>query len=186
MVRPGPARSRTVQQGLQGNAWVRDIAGVLSVDAVVQFLRLWPLIQSVQGRCWCWTADRLQRRGLPNHGLCPLCQLVGEDIDHLLVQCPFLRAIWFNLFRPRGFLQLLPATTDRLSDWWPPSTAAVAAASRRSFNSLCLLILRAIWMERNARVFEDTACLASTLSERVAADWQEWAQCRTRGRFLGE
>ncbi|KAM0910526.1 hypothetical protein ACQ4PT_014089 [Festuca glaucescens] len=50
LVCPGPARSRTVQQGLRDNAWVRDIGGVLTVDAVVQYLRLWHLIQSVHVR----------------------------------------------------------------------------------------------------------------------------------------
>jgi hypothetical protein len=41
MVRPGIKRSRTVQQGLPDAAWVRDIAGELSVNALVQFLNLW-------------------------------------------------------------------------------------------------------------------------------------------------
>ncbi|KAM0913164.1 hypothetical protein ACQ4PT_012343 [Festuca glaucescens] len=47
LVRPGPIRTRTVQQGLTDAAWVRDITGTLTVDAVVQFLRLWPLVQAV-------------------------------------------------------------------------------------------------------------------------------------------
>jgi hypothetical protein len=40
MVRPGIKRVRTVQRGLQGTSWLLDIAGELSVDAVVQFLKL--------------------------------------------------------------------------------------------------------------------------------------------------
>ncbi|KAM0910028.1 hypothetical protein ACQ4PT_014423 [Festuca glaucescens] len=46
LVRPSIVRSRTVQQGLPGNAWVRDIAGELTVDAVVQYLQLWTRIQN--------------------------------------------------------------------------------------------------------------------------------------------
>jgi hypothetical protein len=46
LVRPGVVRSRTVLQGRENNAWVLDIAGTLTVDAVVQFLHLWPRIQA--------------------------------------------------------------------------------------------------------------------------------------------
>jgi hypothetical protein len=35
LVRPGIKRTRSVQQGLNDVAWVRDIASELSVDAVV-------------------------------------------------------------------------------------------------------------------------------------------------------
>jgi hypothetical protein len=48
LFKPGPICKRTVQQGLTNAAWVRDITGTLTVDAVVQFLRLWPLIQAIQ------------------------------------------------------------------------------------------------------------------------------------------
>ncbi|KAM0858778.1 hypothetical protein ACQ4PT_047617 [Festuca glaucescens] len=235
LVRPGPICRRTVQQGLTDNAWVRDITGTLTVDAVVQFLRLWPLIQAVhldasvadsfawkfsasdefatkptylacfagrtaipaakelwssyaprkhqffgwlaiQGRCW--TADRLQRRGLPNQGVCPLCQTDDEDIDHLLLGCPFAQAVWFNLLRPDGFLRLMPGRGDRLRFWWPNATKRVTA--KLDFNSLCLLIIRSIWLERNARIFEGRACLASVLSDRIQSEWREWKGCRSR------
>jgi hypothetical protein len=120
-----------VLQGRENNAWVLDIAGTLTVDAVVQFLHLWPRIQATSTRAdtpdnfrwkfsasgdystrdtylacfegrtalpaakqvwlsfkplkhkffgWltihdrCWTSDRLARRGLPNNGVCPLCE----------------------------------------------------------------------------------------------------------------
>jgi hypothetical protein len=140
MVRPSIRRSRTVQQGMTGAAWVRDIAGELSVNAVVQYVQLWVRVHNVQlagdgddsiawkwmsngafssrsayraffhGRtalpgaeqvwhayapfkfqfhAWlalrnrCWTAERLARRGLPTHALCPLCDSAIETMDHL-------------------------------------------------------------------------------------------------------
>jgi hypothetical protein len=139
---------------------------------------------AIQNRCW--TADRLQRRGLPNLGNCPLCQLVGEDIDHLLLQCSFSRAVWYNVFRAAGFLHLLPSSADLLSTWWPRSAVRVGAARRRAFNSLCLLVGRGIWTERNARVFDGAASLASSLSDRLSVDWREWERSRISGRILGE
>jgi hypothetical protein len=43
----------------------------------------------------CWTADRLQRRSLPHHEACVLCDQVPETLDHLLVSCVFSRQFWF-------------------------------------------------------------------------------------------
>jgi hypothetical protein len=63
LVRPGVQRMWTVQQGLQNEAWVRDIAGELSVNAVIQYLKLWVELQRVvigDGEDtikWKWTTD---------------------------------------------------------------------------------------------------------------------------------
>jgi hypothetical protein len=73
---------------------------------------------------------------------------------------------------------------DRLAAWWPNAVKRVPA--KRIFNSLCLLIIRFLWLERNARVFEGTAYLASILSERIQSEWREWTNCRGRGRSPGE
>ncbi|KAM0870913.1 hypothetical protein ACQ4PT_039753 [Festuca glaucescens] len=241
LVRPGVINSRTVQQGHNNAAWVRDIVGPLSIDAVVQFLRLWPVVQglvlsdgeqdrfhwkfessasfstrssylacfagrtalpaarqiwysfaplkyrffswlAVQDRCW--TSDRLQRRGLPNQGFCPLCERVDECIDHLLLQCPFSRAIWFKVLRGQGLQRLMPSSTDEIREWWPLASSSLCLGAQRAFNSLCLLVLRSLWLERNARVFEGNACSAAYLTARILEDWQEWSTCR-RGSVRG-
>jgi hypothetical protein len=104
-----------------------------------------------------------------NAGVCQTTALArqaeDEDIDHLLLRCPFAQAIWFNLLRPSALLRLTPGRGDCLGLWWPNAAKRISAKS--DFSSLCLLIIRSIWMERNARVFEGKACLASVLSDRV-------------------
>jgi hypothetical protein len=66
LVRPGIQRSQTVQQGLADSAWVWDIAGELSVNAVVQFMRLWMALRGLATGigadrfAWKWTADTSQ------------------------------------------------------------------------------------------------------------------------------
>jgi hypothetical protein len=47
LVRPGIRRARTVQHGLLDASWVRDIAGQLSVNVVVQFFKLWGELRNV-------------------------------------------------------------------------------------------------------------------------------------------
>jgi hypothetical protein len=62
MVKPRFQKRRTVQQALHQNAWVTDISGELSVDAVVQFLQLWAAVAGTptghgdDAFRWKWTS----------------------------------------------------------------------------------------------------------------------------------
>ncbi|KAM0925286.1 hypothetical protein ACQ4PT_004314 [Festuca glaucescens] len=47
LVKPCVQRRRTVRDGLLGHAWATDIASPLSVDAIVQYLRLWSPIAAI-------------------------------------------------------------------------------------------------------------------------------------------
>jgi hypothetical protein len=44
-----------------------------------------------------WTADRLEKRGWPNCGLCPLCKQCVETVEHLFVHCYFTNRIWRSI-----------------------------------------------------------------------------------------
>jgi hypothetical protein len=63
MVTPSLVRKRLVSDGILGDAWVRDINGELSVDAVVQYMHMWDPVHGVvlsEGEdsfTWKWTAD---------------------------------------------------------------------------------------------------------------------------------
>jgi hypothetical protein len=46
----------------------------------------------------CGPADRLQRRSLPHHEACVLCDQAPETLDHLLMSCVFFEAV-LVLFR---------------------------------------------------------------------------------------
>ncbi|KAM0915717.1 hypothetical protein ACQ4PT_010654 [Festuca glaucescens] len=46
LVKPSVRKWRSVRDGLALNSWVLDIAGELSVDAIVQYLRLWEAIRA--------------------------------------------------------------------------------------------------------------------------------------------
>jgi hypothetical protein len=78
----------------------------------------------VKFHCWLmlqgriWTADRLQRRGLTNHDMCPLCDQEKETAAHIFVLCPFPREVWHA--SSTEFTQLATATSSStsLSAWW--------------------------------------------------------------------
>ncbi|KAM0866672.1 hypothetical protein ACQ4PT_042492 [Festuca glaucescens] len=239
LVRPGLRRSRVLRDGLPNSAWVRDIAGVLTVDAVVQFLKLWGAIRAADihlkagdsdgfrwkwsadgqftsrsayhtffagqvalpgaAQLWhsfapmkfrfhgwlaiwqrCWTADRLQRHGMPNHSICPLCNAAAETYDHLSLQCPFATAVWIAAFQLLGWHPPMPTATSSIRDWWPEAERATTTGNRKALNSLVLLVIRSLWLERNARVFDARASSAMDVSRWIADEWAAWGACRRR------
>ena len=59
-------RTRTVAAGMAGNAWAMDVSGELTVDTIVQYVRLWEVVQQQRPRLrqavadsfsWKWTAS---------------------------------------------------------------------------------------------------------------------------------
>jgi hypothetical protein len=204
-------RRHSVHDGLLGNSWATDISGVLTVPAVVQYLRLWAAVAAVPfqehgeesadkitwkwrgdgqfsskttyrmlfrgtvgltganlvwhsfaplkfkmhawlalRRRW-WTADRHLQRGLPSHTLCPLCGAADETLDHLSLQCSFAREVWSGLVARLGLPDILPWHGATLNDWWSNASGLFLRADRRKANSIIMLTLRYLWLERNVR-----------------------------------
>ena len=63
---------------------------------------------AIQNRIW--TADRLERRGLPNCGLCPFCNQVTESVSHIFTQCRLMRRVWDLVIEWLGLHTLKPNT----------------------------------------------------------------------------
>jgi hypothetical protein len=210
LVKPRFRRLRTVQQGMENSSWVLDITDELSVDAVVQFLRLWTTMTEVPfhggddhfrwkwtekgvytsgsayraffhgttslpeaAQVWhsfalfkvkfhawlalrrrCWTADRLIRRGMQANPLCSLCGVSAKSLDHLSLQCPFTRQVWFGVAQRLGFSIPVPLATSTIPEWWPLVVEGLSRQDLKKANSLIMLTMRSLWLERNARVFD--------------------------------
>jgi hypothetical protein len=244
LVAPAARRRRTVAAGLLHNSWALDISGVLSIDAVVEYLRLWSAVhdaalqrptpgavdvfvwkwssdgvfssRSAYGmlfhgttglaaapliwdsfaplkhrfHAWlalrrrCWTADRRIRRGLPSHVLCPLCGLTPETLDHLSLHCPYAQEIWTSLVARIGLLTVVPALNSGINDWWLLAAARVPRTQRKQLNSLVILALCALWLERNDRVFQGNSLQASATLNKILDEWGSWMACR--GGTLGD
>jgi len=48
----------------------------------------------------CWTADRLQKKGLPHPAQCPLCDQEGETVQHLLTFVSLLDNFGLTSYSP--------------------------------------------------------------------------------------
>jgi hypothetical protein len=103
-------------------------------------------------------------------------------MDHLLLQCHFLRTVWFRILWPLGWQNFLPSTTATVQGWWLEAADNVPVSTGKEFNSLCLLVMKGIWLERNAHIDGRAADVAAD-SSGIAPERQEWVQYRRIGRL---
>jgi hypothetical protein len=125
-----------------------------------------------------WTADRLERRGLQRPQFCPLCCQEDETAQHLTLQCSYAREIWYHMPLPRRLHRFMPTAYATLDIWWPKLSAAVPANNRKELNALVILVSRELWLERNARVFDNVATLPMELCRRIKAEFDQWERTK--------
>jgi hypothetical protein len=101
----------------------------------------------------CWTVDRLQKRRLDHHEVCPLCDQEPETIQHLLCTCIFARQFWHYILSSLGLANLSPASNESsFAEWWRKVCKHVHKFKRRGFNSIIILGAWCLWLHRNKAV----------------------------------
>lgn len=95
------------------------------------------------------TWEALQRRGWEGPGFCSLCKKSSEDLPHLMIHCPFTRAVW------NVMLQHFSIPID-----WCGSNLSICFsnwyAHKAAPPSLAIHICWQLWLERNSVIFEDS------------------------------
>ena len=61
---------------------------------------------------------------------------------------------------------------SQVHTWWEHLRDTQAPERRRSFNSLVMCIIWAIWKERNNRLFEGMSCTVIELQDKIKLDTQ--------------
>ena len=115
-----------------------------------------------------------------SHTLCPLCSAEDETMDHLTMKCTYAAVIWAGINARLGVALPSPDGHSSLAMWWPASVRALSRIDQKTANSLIMLVIRAIWLERNARVFEGQALPPGHVLESIIDEWSLWALCRCR------
>ena len=126
---------------------------------------------AIQNRLW--TADRLEKRGWANCGLCPLCKQTQETAAHLFSQCRFSKRVWRMTKDWLGIssIRMEEWTADlSIEDWWRKM-----AFKSKAIASITMLVTWTIWKERNARVFNNKSTPPPTLFEAINGEARLWS-----------
>lgn len=99
----------------------------------------------------CWTADRLQRRGLPHPASCPLCDQPPETLQHLLLGCVVSREVWARTVAHWGKPEWVPKEDSPLMHWWIGKLAP--KKDRKDLWTAITMVFWCIWKHRNNVVF---------------------------------
>ena len=117
------------------------------------------------------TCDNLMRCGYTMVGWCCMCCCAGETVDHLLLDCNFVHALWSFVFKAFGIHWVLPhRVVDLLSDWrnW------FGKHHSSIWNLVPLCLMWTVWRERNARTFEDVISSTDQLIEIFVNSLFDW------------
>jgi hypothetical protein len=154
-------------------AWKGSSTGVYSAKATYNMLCQGNITWQMAGPIWrcfaplkckifgwlaikyrLWTSDRRTRHGLQDSPHpCATCLQSEDNVDHILVQCPYARIVWFGCLRNFGLNLPEPQQHANLERWWTEARKRVRKEDRRWFDTLVLLAAWTIWKQRNARVF---------------------------------
>ncbi|KAF8722498.1 hypothetical protein HU200_022325 [Digitaria exilis] len=125
----------------------------------------------------CWTVDRRRRHGLQDTDACALCHTEPETINHLLITCSFSREVWLMALSAIGCQHLTPsATPSSIADWWTTSRKQMDKAARKTFDALVVLICWSVWLERNARTFDNRTKTSQQLAHGIAEEAAVWVR----------
>jgi hypothetical protein len=153
--------------------WIPSSKGVFEVRSYYQVLttqgslyfpwkRIWRTKAPPRVAFFAWTAarskiptiDNLRRRGMIIVNRCWLCESAEETVDHLLLHCGVANALWNSIFSMIGVSWVMPRTVrEFFACWWPGGRARSAVV----WKMVPLCLMWCIWLERNARCFEDSA-----------------------------
>ncbi|KAM0862803.1 hypothetical protein ACQ4PT_045014 [Festuca glaucescens] len=137
---------------------------------------------ALRGRCW--TVDRMRRRMMASHTIYPLCNIDDESLGHLSLQCTFPSVVWAGVIVALPFAIDMP--TGQLCEWWPDDVDRLPTSRHKDANSIIMLFLCALWLERNARVFNGHSSTAASVLAYVLSTWDSWLSGRGRGRLIGD
>ncbi|RVW16135.1 putative mitochondrial protein [Vitis vinifera] len=138
-------------------------------------------------KCFVWlvahkkvnTNDMLQVRRpykVLSPDICILCMKHGESADHLFLHCSLTIGLWHRLFQLAKM------------DWVPPRSIYDMMSikfkgfgnSKRGivlWQAVSIALIRVVWWERNARIFEDKARNSGFLWDSIVFLASLWAFC---------
>jgi hypothetical protein len=154
---------------------VRSYYGVLirKNDPSFPWKSIWRVKAPTRVAFFVWSAalgkilmhDNLRKMNVVVIEWCCMCKKNWESIDHLLLHCEVARDLWSYILILFGVEWVMPRTVLKLLTSWGASVGYDHAKKAWWLAPLCLL--RCIWRERNAWLFEDVETSMVELWKRL-------------------
>ncbi|RVW53252.1 Transposon TX1 uncharacterized 149 kDa protein [Vitis vinifera] len=125
------------------------------------------------------TLDKLQRRGWQFPNRCFLCGCEEENVNHILLHCTVVRALWEIVLALFGANWVFPEKVkDMLVSWRGPF---VGRKRKRIWTSILLCIFWTVWKERNRLAFRGGSLAIQKLKNSFVCNLWSWARV-----YMGE
>ena len=125
------------------------------------------------------TLDRLQKRGWQFPNRCFLCGCEEERVNHILLHCTVVRALWDIVFALVGVHWVFPEMVkEALFSWRGPF---VGKKRKKIWNSIPLCIFWTVWKERNRLAFKGGVLNIQKLKNSFVCTLWSWARV-----YIGE
>ncbi len=131
-------------------------------DRIITYLWGWRIPLKIRIFLWLalrhklLTGDRLIIRWWVGPSFCSLCNASEETLDHLLLVCPYAKAVWSGALHnwPAVCYRFLNSPED-LASRWRVAHSSSPGRLKNVFDSLFAAVCWEIWSERNRRIFDD-------------------------------
>ncbi|KQJ97244.1 hypothetical protein BRADI_3g29642v3, partial [Brachypodium distachyon] len=104
-----------------------------------------------------------------------------ETINHLLVDCPFSRTLWHEVFSCIRSTCAPPTIGIPFADWWQTSVFSAPSTARKGTASIIMLTARWIWKHRNAAVFDNATPNIAFLADQIKTEARIWGRAGAVG-----
>ena len=120
------------------------------------------------------TLDQLQRKGYSLENRCFLCLSEAETVDHLLLHCVKMRALWNLLFSLFGVAWVLSGTVKETLIGW--HGAFVGKIRKKAWQMTPLCIFWSVWKERNLLAFGNEVLSLQKLKHSFVCNLWSWVR----------
>jgi hypothetical protein len=86
--------------------------------------------------------------------------------------------VWAGITLRLRLPDISPTANLGINDWWIAASQRFSSKDRKAANSLITLVLRCLWIERNARVFENKRTAAPIVVNIIVDEWKAWLASR--------
>ena len=122
-----------------------------------------------------WTADRLQKMGLPHPDSCSFYGMVGENAQRLFMGCAVVNIIWAKILSWANIQRATPSVLNNLRELCVHTRESFTGTTRRKLDTMIVLVAWEVWRERNRRVFDKIIKPTNVLIEHIKNEAKQWA-----------